>query len=75
MNIKQFLAGLRKKIDSHPELKIKIMLVLDKLPIVKRVLKKMEIKHPNNDIKNYNELSKSAKDIFIRLKDEIKVEV
>ncbi|SFV64170.1 hypothetical protein MNB_SV-6-1491 [hydrothermal vent metagenome] len=71
MNIRNFLIRLRGKIDSSPELKIKIMLVLDKMPMIKNRLKKIGKIENRRDIEEYDELSKEQQRIYLDLKNSI----
>jgi len=64
---------LRAKIDSSPEMKMRIMWVLDKLPIVKNSLKKIGKIEEKRDIEEYSQLSQSSQEIYAQLKNKIEV--
>jgi len=73
MNIKNYLIKLRAKIDSSPELKIRIMWLLDKLPIIKNSLKKIGQEDEKRDIQTYDDLSSSAKEIYLKIQSKAEV--
>ena len=72
MMIKQSMAILRKRVESHPRLKVKLLWILNRLPIIKRILASRRGYDSFNGIKNYNELSKSGREIYFNLKSNMK---
>jgi hypothetical protein len=73
MSINNYLIKLRAKMDNSPELKIRIMWLLDKLPMVKDSLKKIGQKDEKKDIQTYNDLSSSAKEIYLKIQSKAEV--
>lgn len=67
MKIKEYLLGIRRSIDASPEIKVKIMWLLDKMPIVKDLLRNIGKVEKKSHIETFDDLSGSAKDIYLKL--------
>ncbi len=72
MNFRQYLIALRIRINASPELKMKIMWFLDKVPVLKQGLKKIGGAQDDPGIENYEALSPYAKEIHNRINHKIK---
>ena len=67
MNFRPYLITLRTRINASPELKMKIMWFLDKIPALKQGLKKIGGAQDDPGIKNYEALSPHAKELYNKL--------
>ncbi len=67
MTTREYLITLRIKINNNPELKMKLMWVLDKIPILKNFLKRAGGAQEERGISNYEALSPYAKEIYDKL--------
>ena len=67
MSIREYLITLRIKINNNPEFKMKLMWALDKIPILKNLLKKIGEVREEKGISSYEALSPYAKEIYNKI--------
>lgn len=72
MKFRQYLVALRKHINTSPELKMKIMWFLDKIPALKEGLKNIGDTQDDQGIKKYEALSPNAKEIYNKINNKMK---
>ena len=75
MGMKHYLVVLRKRIDVSPELKMKIMWFLDKVPALKNGLKKIGDNKEEPETNTYEALSPNAKEIYNTIKSKMGQEI
>ena len=67
MSAREYLIALRIKVNNNPELKMKLMWALDKIPILKNLLKKIGEAQEEKGINNYEALPPYAKEIYNKI--------
>ncbi len=67
MTAREYLITLRIKVNNNPELKMKLMWALDKIPILKNFLKRVGGAQEEQGITNYEALSPYAKEIYSKI--------
>lgn len=66
--MREKLLLLKTRLNEYPEIKMKIMWLLDRIPIVKKQLKKINHMEIRREITTIEDLSTHAKDIYQQIK-------